>query len=573
MPQNDTDQNKIHSILGNNNILIIIPDGRCEKESGEKGYLTELGIEAAKKLDCYAVINNKYRKTLIDFTDVKAIKKRKKITDAFLLKIKTFKDEISQNDLPPLLLILQVHKTAPERKNHLLIGYGQGERGAKDRPHRPTISPSAIAKYRVALDDSHFVTDIAKPASTLCGRNVHHINQLFRQKNYVEDFYDPTVRSLLLTLSPDIIEEEGKAKIAATALAHSFRQFRQDMSIVRRIETDNIDIETTEDLQYIFRIHNDTRYNELTRESYIDELSSSIEKNGLLHPLVLLQKNDGRYKILCGFRRFQAIKRIPEQWVEAKVFQERNFSTEDFFNISLAENTKRRNLNPVEIGNFLETASQTMGLNNTLLAEQFGETLGIGTPGSKVSHSTVHKYRKVNQIRIKGESPEIINDVINEQLSFSIVAEVLAPIKTAKNRDCLYIEIIKPLSPTRPQLLKILSLLKSSSKSLQSAIQNNNTKKIIAKAMESKQKAGTFIKLYQHWQAEGNDKDSILFSNKITNLRKTYFGDSAGKKVFDITPDKNKKDSSYNLKLSINSENYIEVLEKVKALLTEEKLL
>jgi ParB family chromosome partitioning protein len=259
--------------------------------------------------------------------------------------------------------------------------------------------------------------------------------------------------------------------------------------------------------------------------------------------------------------------------VEAKIFQEKNFSTEDFFNISLAENTKRRNLNPVEIGNFLEAASKTMGLNNTLLAERFGETLGIGTPGQLVSHSTVHKYRKVNQIRERGESPEIINDVINENLSFSIVAEVLAPIKSASDRNSLYVEIIKPLAPTRPQLVKILSLLKRENRSLKTSIQKHRTKQIIKSAMESNGKASTFIKLYQQEQSPSSPMDNQQMVDKINSLRKTYFGSSATKKVFDLTCDKSKTANSYNLKVNITAENYQEVLDKVKDLLHQEQLL
>ncbi len=566
-----TSSPKIHTLLGNNNILLIVPDGLCGTGSPKKKFLTEFGLHLAKQLGCYAVINNKYKKSILNFFDVKAIKVRKKVTESYLLQIKRFKDEISENNLIPLILILQSEEIKDQKANQILFGYGQGERGVTERPHRPTISPSILAKYRVALEDKYFKTDIAPTDSHFCGRDSHHINQLFRQKNYVEGFYDPTVRSLLLTLSPDIITEEGQTQIAATALAKAFMQYQQEMALVRKVKVDDIDIETNDDLQYIFRIHNDSRYNELARESYIDELSASIARNGLLHPLVLLQKDDGRYKILCGFRRFQAIKKIPQRWVEAKVFQEQDFSTEDFFNISLAENTKRRNLNPVEIGNFLESASDTMGLNNTMLAEQFGEALGIGTPGQKkVSHSTIHKYRKVNRLRSRRESPEIINDVINENLAFSIVSEVLAPIKSPKDRDSLYLEIIKPLSPTRPQLLKIISLLKTHPKGMGAAIDSKPVQGIIAKAMESKQKASTFIKLHQNLAKPDQTRKDQDFTEKISKIRKSYFGEKAGKKIFDLIPDQKKESGYYNLKLRIDPDNYQETLTKTLEMLQKE---
>jgi ParB family chromosome partitioning protein len=319
-------------------------------------------------------------------------------------------------------------------------------------------------------------------------------------------------------------------------LAPALAQFCNAMSLVRYIDINNIDTRSTDDLQYIFRLQGDSRYSDLLRESYIEELAGSIDRNGLLHPLVLLKKNDGRYKILCGFRRFQALKRLNRPLVEAKVYQENDFSPEDFFNISLAENTKRRNLNPIEIGNFLETASNALGLNNATLAEQFGATLGIGKPGQKVSHSTIHKYRKVNQIRMRGESPEMISDVINEKLQFSVAAEMLAPIKNSTDRDTLYLHIIKPFAPTRPQLIKLLALLHRIAPSLQQAITSKGVQQTIAKAASSSQPMATLLKILTQ-KIEGSPASrNAKFDDRLQSIRRTYFGEKASKRDFNISP-------------------------------------
>ena len=275
---------------------------------------------------------------------------------------------------------------------------------------------------------------------------------------------------------------------------------------------------------------------------------------------------------MCGFRRFQAVKRIGREWIEAKIFQEQDFTTEDFFNISLAENTKRRNLNPVEIGNFLDTASDTMQLNNTMLAEKFGATLGIGVPGSKVSHTTIHKYRKVNQIRTRGESPKIINDVINEKLQFSIAAEILAPIKDPGDRDSLYLEIIKPLTPTRPQLQNILTLLKEKKIGLSKTIAHKEVQQMLTKAMEAPQKAATFIRLMQQKGTQSAATEQKQFSKKITKIRNQYFGERTSKKVFNLTADSETAKGELTLNLRVNKENYHVMLDKVSQLLRQEDL-
>ena len=563
----------INTFLGNNNILLIVPNGLSSSNNKEgEHYLSQLGLLLAQQLHCYAIINDKYKKTLVDLTDMQAVKTRKKITDAFLVHIKRFTDEILENEMSPLVLILQVGSTPLPEGKQILFGYGQGERGAPDKPHNPTISPSQISKYRVIIEDQELVTDLATPGSVYCGNSPDHLNQLYRQKNYLEGFYNTNVNSLLLTLSPELVSEQGMAEFTAEKLGRAFQQFQQKMPLVRKIELKSVETQNQEDLQYIFRIHNDAQYDELTRESYIDELAGSIEKNGLLHPLVLLRKNDGYYKILCGFRRFQAAKRIGKVWIEAKIFQEQDFTTEDFFNISLAENTKRRNLNPVEIGNFLDTASDTMQLNNTMLAEKFGETLGIGAPGQKVSHTTIHKYRKVNQIRTRNESPEIINDVINEKLQFTIAAEILAPIKNSSDRDSLYLEIIKPLAPTRPQLQNILILFKEKETGLSKAIASKEVQKMLTKSMETPQKAATFIRLMQQKRTKSALTAQKQFTQKMTKIREQYFGEHTSKKDFNLTADSGKAKGELTLNLRINKENYHEMLGKVTQLLRQEDL-
>ncbi|WP_028578918.1 ParB/RepB/Spo0J family partition protein [Desulfogranum japonicum] len=559
----------IHTTLGNNNILILLPHGHVDRQ-GAPNHLIDLGTELTRHLRCYAVLNAKYKKAIADLNNLDSVKSRRKLTESFLLQIRRFKDEISGNGLLPLVLILQQGHATQDAQ--ILFGYGQGERGNTQRRHSPTLPPSLLTKIRLAVEDQNIRTDTAPLESEFCGREASSLNQLFKQKNYLEGFYDPEVHSLLVTLSPELTKDQQTAKSTALRLSRAFKPFAQKMSLVRQIKISDIDTLSDSDLQYIFRIHNDNRYTELARESYIDELALSIKRNGLLHPLVLLQKEDGRYKILCGFRRFQAISRLHQEWVEAKIYQESDFNTEDFFNISLAENTRRRNLNPVEIGNFLDAASRTMGLNNTLLAEQFGQTLGIGTPGQKVSHSTIHKYRKINQIRERGESSEMINDIINEKLQFSVAAEILAPIKNTEDRDLLYTEIIKPLTPTRPQIKKIISLLEHSGPSLSQVIKNAKTQESLQKALESPQPVQTFMRLFRHGTSPAKEK-MVSLPTKVEHLRKEYFGDKAKKTDFNLTRDKRAKHPCYSLKLRITAENYKDVLQKVNELLTQENLL
>jgi ParB family chromosome partitioning protein len=563
----------IDTLLGRNNILVIIPHAHKEQTGEDISPMAILGHSLASQLHCYTIINAKYKHSLIDMADVRAVRKRKKVTDDFLERIKQFKDEISENDRLPLIIIIESADAGSQPGADIVFGYGQGERGRPDRPHRPTISPSLLSKIRIAAEDQQFRTELADTATDKTGRESYSLNQLFRQKNYADGFYDPTVRSIILTLAPDIIASKQEAARTAAKLCTALATFAEPMSLVRQISMETIDTISKQDLRYIFRVHGENRYNDMIREAYIDELSRSIKRNGLLHPLVLLQKIDGRYKILCGFRRYQAIKQLNWQWVEAKVYSEEDFTTEDFFNISLAENTKRRNLNPIEIGNFLESASQNMGLNNARLADQFGETLGIGNPGKKVSQSTIHKYRKLNQIRERKESPEMISDVINDKLPFTIAAEILAPIKNASDRDSLYLEIIKPLAPTRPQLLQINKLLAGYHSHLGAAVRNRQVQKALEKACQAKQKASTFIRLLQQQKNDHPQKLKKAFDDRVKTLRKNIFGKNANKQDFNITPSSKAGKRELTLHVRFKEQTTEQTLNRLQELLDDKKQL
>lgn len=525
----------IHKLLGNNNLLVVVPDGCSHGSAGKPHYLADLALLMAKSLGSYAVINTKYKKEIMDLADIRAIMARPKVCSAFLGQIKQFKDEISGNHLLPFILILQTVPVDVTAEAMLLFGYGQGERGQSNAPHRPTLPVSQLSRIRMAFEDQHLQTALAPTTSSWCGHEESHLNQLFRQKDHLEGYFDPEVYSLILSIREDLVYEQQTAVSIAQLMAVALNSIRQAMSLVRNIELANIDASTQEDLQFIFRLQGEEPYTDLLRESYIDELAGSIERNGLLHPLVLLKKNDGRYKILCGFRRYQALKRLNRQWVEAKIYQETDFAPEDFFNISLAENTKRRNLNPLEIGNFLESASNALGLNNAELAERFGGTLGVGKPGQTVSQSTVHKYRKVNQIRLRGESPEIISDLINEKLQFAVAAEILAPIKSSSDRDSLYLNIIKPFNPTRPQLVQLLAKLESLAPSVEEALATPWVQQALAKAAKTTQPVKTLINVLEKKETLPSRIPYTDLDARVKQLRRTYFGEKARKKDFNIT--------------------------------------
>ena len=96
----------------------------------------------------------------------------------------------------------------------------------------------------------------------------------------------------------------------AKAFTEALSEIVEPLSSIKKVRLDDIQLETADDKKYIFRVIPEDGAIEELLEAEIQELADSMEKNGQLHPLILIQNGHGKYRILCGFRRFQALKRF-----------------------------------------------------------------------------------------------------------------------------------------------------------------------------------------------------------------------------------------------------------------------
>lgn len=83
----------------------------------------------------------------------------------------------------------------------------------------------------------------------------------------------------------------------------------------------------------------------------LDFLVESIREIGLLHPLVARPLGNGRYELLAGHRRLEALRRLG--WLEAPVVV-REVSDEEARRILLHENQARQELRPYEVARHIQ---------------------------------------------------------------------------------------------------------------------------------------------------------------------------------------------------------------------------
>ncbi len=181
------------------------------------------------------------------------------------------------------------------------------------------------------------------------------------------------------------------------------------MPYLKVINTEYIDYDNK---KYVFR----TRYDK-------NGLTKSIQDEGLLHP-ILVQKTSGeKYIVIAGYRRAMSCLQLKKDRVHAFVYDEDELSEKQFFNLAIAENTKREDLEPVEIANALLKIKESFQMDLKELSEQFGEVFGIGKSVKKVEN-----YLKLNLL----DDP--IKDKINHGLLKTDIGFELASIEEDKDR-------------------------------------------------------------------------------------------------------------------------------------------
>lgn len=104
----------------------------------------------------------------------------------------------------------------------------------------------------------------------------------------------------------------------------------------------------------------------------ITELASSIEKQGLINPILVQKRNDGKYEVIAGHRRYEAVKRLGLPHIECNVFED--LSEKDILLTQLAENVQRKNMSAWELVELFEDMKKRFHLNNESIAKLMGKS-------------------------------------------------------------------------------------------------------------------------------------------------------------------------------------------------------
>lgn len=106
-------------------------------------------------------------------------------------------------------------------------------------------------------------------------------------------------------------------------------------------------------------------------ETLLSELAASIEKNGVLQPIVVRPMSGGRYQIIAGERRWRAARLAGLTEIPAII---KELSDEEALEIAMIENLQREDLNPLEEAQGYRFMMDRLKITQEQAAERVGKS-------------------------------------------------------------------------------------------------------------------------------------------------------------------------------------------------------
>ena len=102
----------------------------------------------------------------------------------------------------------------------------------------------------------------------------------------------------------------------------------------------------------------------------LEELAESIRTLGLIQPITVRRKPDGRYQIISGERRFRACQMAGMDMIPAYI---RDTNDQGMLEMAIVENIQRENLDPIEVAMSYQRLIEECNLTQEQMAVRVGK--------------------------------------------------------------------------------------------------------------------------------------------------------------------------------------------------------
>jgi len=154
-------------------------------------------------------------------------------------------------------------------------------------------------------------------------------------------------------------------------------------------------------------------------EEAIKELAASIEKHGLMQPIVVIEDKD-EYILVAGERRLKAIKSLNKDKIKAIIV---DISLNDLREYALIENIQREDLNPIEIAYSLKALIEEHGYTHEELAKNIGKSRSYITNLLRLLSLPEYVQNKISQNKLTFGHAKILSGLNGEELK-NVIDEI-----------------------------------------------------------------------------------------------------------------------------------------------------
>lgn len=209
-------------------------------------------------------------------------------------------------------------------------------------------------------------------------------------------------------------------------------------------------------------------------EKALNELAKSIEKNGIIQPLLVRPMSDGSYQLVAGERRWRAAHMAGLHEVPVTI---REMTDEEASVFALIENLQREDLNPVEEAEGLKSLIETYGFTQEEAADRVGKSrvavtntlrllklpqsvlslLGEGkiTAGHSRALLGLDDEKEMLRIADSAITNELSVRQVEKMVKYASQGEKATPKKRDKKRDKYYDEVELALTEALGRKVKI----------------------------------------------------------------------------------------------------------------------
>jgi ParB family chromosome partitioning protein len=180
-------------------------------------------------------------------------------------------------------------------------------------------------------------------------------------------------------------------------------------------------------------------------EEALNELAGSIKEIGIIQPVTLREKEDGRYQLISGERRLRASKIAGLIKLPAYV---RKADDQNMLEMALVENIQREDLDAIEVAISYQRLIDECALTQELLSQRVGKKRATVTNylrllklpadiqlGIKERQVSMGHARALVNIEKPQDQLKIYNKIIEQELSVRKVEELVRSLHLPKEKN------------------------------------------------------------------------------------------------------------------------------------------